>query len=81
MINRPLRLPPDDIGEWTHVPVPVNWDRAAAFDEIALWIDANIHKRWYVRDAFQQIRGYTALSKIYSFEDESEGMLFAMSWT
>ena len=78
----PRRLfPPDDIGEWMAVPVPVAWSDAFKDNDITDWLRRNVKGGWYVRDNYITIRGFEALQKIYSFEDHGEGMAFAMRWT
>ena len=76
-----VTLPPDDIAEWFHVPVSVDWDQWHRGTDIEQWCTHNLETKWYMRDSFVEIRGFTALQRVYSFRDHGEGMQFAMTWT
>ena len=76
-----LRIPPDDIADWLHVPVSADWDEFHRGIEMDKWILSNVAGNWYRRDSLTDISGFSALQRIYMFQDHGEGMMFAMRWT
>lgn len=88
MSREPLKIPPDDIGEWHQVPVPaINYyynkslmeSKQARDKEIMAWLREKTSGPYYVKSHIAMV-GHQPVD-VYCFKESADAMMFAMLWS
>lgn len=88
MLNHPHKLPPDDIADWHHIPIPAlefvpfrtrKQARESRDYQITLWLQRETTGPYYVKSGCVVSSGQ--LVNVYVFRDPTDAMMFSMRWS
>lgn len=89
MARQPVKLPPDDIADWHHIPIPnLDWDayvhmtrkqvKQSRDYQIGKWLQQETTGPYYVKSG--SVVSGSQLVNVYVFRESTDAMMFSMRW-